>query len=90
MSPRAPQYVQSDRESRERKQDRLREVYQAGADTAKSHKIGDVFLGAWGEVDRLGYIDIDERVAFIEGYLGSMPTIFFDTDNKITGIVNRE
>lgn len=81
----------ADRISRERKQERLREFYQLGAETVAGYCVGDLFIGAWGEADRLGLTQIDERVAFIEGFLAHQPRqVRFGADGKIVDIVNKE
>lgn len=54
----------------------LRAAYALGESVAKSYKPGELFLGAFGEADRLGYTqdgDALARSVFITAYLQFLP-----------------
>lgn len=51
----------------------IRNAFDAGVNTAKGYKIGDVFLGATPEADRQGFgTDPLARTAFISGYIKNL------------------
>jgi hypothetical protein len=64
------------------------EMYRAyclGAETAKGYKIGDEFLGAYGEAKRK--VGTELRALFVEGYLNHLPRpITCDHNNIIIRI----
>lgn len=54
----------------------FRAAYLAGEHIATGYKPGDLFLGAWGEADAIGYpAGSIERVCFTTGYLAKLPQL---------------
>jgi hypothetical protein len=49
------------------------EAWHLGATAAKALKVGDIFLGAWGEADKQGITDKYLRSIFTEGFLQHLP-----------------
>lgn len=61
----------------------LRAAYTLGESVAKTYKPGELFLGAFGEADRLGYTEESDRLArsvFITAYLQNLPRPVVTTD----------
>lgn len=58
-----------------------------GVAAASEYRVGDIYHGAWGEVYRYNISDLDERVAFIEGFLSALPRVRCDADGRIIDIV---
>ena len=53
----------------------VRQAYADGQATAKGYKIGDKFLGAFGEADRLGYTEKADKLArgiFVTAYIHNL------------------
>jgi hypothetical protein len=61
--------------------------YERGGEVALGYRLGDKFLGAWGEADRLRITDPELRAEFVQGYLANLPRpIHVDKDNVIIRI----
>jgi hypothetical protein len=67
---------------------RLAMAFAHGAAAASEYRIGDIYHGAWGDVDRYKITDIDERVAFVEGFLSALPRVCCDADRRIIDIIH--
>lgn len=51
----------------------IKRVYDQGVAVANNYKVGDKFLGAWGEAELLGYgPDTMARGIFTVGYCGAL------------------
>jgi hypothetical protein len=61
----------------------LRVAYTLGETVARSYKPGNLFLGAFGEADKLGYTEAADRLTrsvFITAYLQNLPRPIVTTD----------
>jgi hypothetical protein len=64
-------------------------AYCLGAKTAQGYKIGDLFLGAYGEAKRM--VDPELRSLFVDGFLNHLPRpITCDHNNIIVRIGRTE
>jgi hypothetical protein len=68
----------------------LRDAYEQGAYVATNYSIGKPFLGAYGEAERLGYSEKEDKLAwsvFITAYLGHLPRpVRVDEEGRIVSV----
>lgn len=47
--------------------------YERGEETALAYRLGDKYLGAWGEADKQRITNPELRAEFVQGFLAHMP-----------------
>jgi hypothetical protein len=66
---------------------RIAMAFAHGVAAASEYRVGDIYYGAWDDVDRYNINDTDERVAFVEGFLSVLPRVRCDANWRILDIV---